>query len=176
MLKKLAGAAGIAVLAAMMASSALAQAPDTTVTEAGPFLQFVIQYVLPALGTLLAAAVTWLVWFIKQKTGLQIEAQYRDAFQKALEQAAGGLLNKLGQRATNVTLDVHNPAVAAAINYVLKSAPDAVKKFGLEDKPREIAEKLANKVGVMTAGPPAVSIEPAAGAASASGGRGGGPN
>lgn len=144
--------------AAFAESALVLTTPDPNVVQAGPFLQFVTQFVYPTLAPLLAALVGWAIWEIKKRTGLQIEAQYRDAFQKALEQAAGGLLNNLGTRAATMTVDVHNAAVAQAINYVLKAAPDAVTHFGLDNKRDEIAEKLANKVGVLTAGPPAVSI------------------
>ncbi len=148
--------------------------PDPNAVQAGPFLQFFIQFVLPAFGTVLTALVGWLVWVIKQKTSIQIDAQYRDAFQKALEQAAGGLLNSLGDRVGNTTISVGNPNMAAAINYVLKSAPDAVKKFGLDTKRDEIAEKIAAKVGVLTAGPPAVTVAVPADAALPKTGPGGG--
>lgn len=132
--------------------------PDPNAVQVGPFFQFFIQYILPAFGTILTALVGWLVWVIKKKTGIQIDAQYRDAFQKALEQAAGGLLNSLGQRVGNTTISIGNPGMAAAVNYVLKSAPDAVKKFGLDTKRDEIAEKIAAKIGVLTAGPPTVTV------------------
>ncbi len=131
---------------------------DPNAVQAGPVLQFFIQFILPAFGTVLTALVGWLVWVIKQKTGIQIDAQYRDAFQKALEQAAGGLLNSLGDRVGKTTISVGNPGMAQAINYVLKSAPDAVAKFGLDNKRDEIAEKIAAKIGVLTAGPPAVTV------------------
>lgn len=155
----LALAPAVMVFAPVMAvAQVAAPAVDPNAVQAGPFLQFVIQFVLPAFGTILTALVGWAVWYIKQRTGLQIEAQYRDAFQKALEQAAGGLLNNLGNRVGSMQLNVGNAEVAKAINYVLKSAPDAVTHFGLDNKRDEILEKLANKVGVLTAGPPAVAV------------------
>lgn len=80
-----------------------------------PIISVLIAMLVPAFATAL------LRWF--QKLGLDIEAQHRDALQSALTNAAMIAIAR-GSR---------NGATGAAIGYVKKSVPDAVKKFGLDD-------------------------------------------
>lgn len=96
-----------------------------------PIISVLIAILVPAFATALVR------WF--QKLGLDIEAQHRDALQSALTNAALIALAR-GSR---------NGATAAAVNYVRKSVPDAVKQFGLDDarilelvKPRITAVRI----------------------------------
>lgn len=89
--------------------------------------QTVFDILAPVLAALLAILVPALVtalfrWF--QKLGLDIEATHREALQSALANAALLALAKGGLK----------PSAGAAIDYVRASVPDAVKKFGLDDK------------------------------------------
>lgn len=92
---------------------------------------------------------------IKAKTGYDIEAHHREAFQTALTNGAGLVIQRGGELAAGVSIDVKNPAIRDAILYVNQAAPDAVKYFGIT--PNAIAEKLNAKLGVVT-GPTAITI------------------
>lgn len=117
--------------------------------------QTVFEILAPVLTALLAILVPALItalfrWF--QKLGLDIEATHRDALQSALTNAALIALAKGGLK----------PSAGAAIDYVRASVPDAVKKFGLDDKrildlvlPKIAAARLAQ-----SAERPAPNIEP----------------
>lgn len=137
------------MLLALLVTPALAQ--DGTV-ELGPFANFIIQWVLPGAVVLIGGLVTWVVELIRRRTGLQIEQQYRDAFQTALTNAAGLALTALGGKLGGAKISINNPAVREAVSYVLRSAPDAIEKFGLKDKPQELAEKVVAKLGVVASG------------------------
>jgi hypothetical protein len=127
------------------------------VVPPSPMLDIFVQYVLPILGTIIGLGLTWLMALLKSKFGLQIEQQQRDALQTALTNAAGLLLQKLGADGVKA-LNTAHPDVGRAVNYVVKSAPAAVKAFGLDKRADELAQKVIAKVGVLTA--PAAAVLP----------------
>jgi hypothetical protein len=81
-----------------------------------------------------------------EKIGLDMDALHRQALQTALTNAAGQALNRLGNELKGKVIEVNNPAVANAVNSVIKAAPDAVRYFRLEERPSEIAEKIIGKL------------------------------
>lgn len=137
-------------------AAAVAQtvAPVTTISLdelIAPWLQYLVGLV----AVLIGALVTWITTMIKQRTGLDIEAHHREAFQTALTNGAGLVIQRGGELAAGVNIDVKNPAIRDAILYVNQAAPDAVKYFGIA--PNAIAEKLNAKLGVVT-GPTAITV------------------
>lgn len=137
-------------------AAAVAQtvAPVTTISLdelIAPWLQYLVGLV----AVLIGALVTWITTMIKAKTGYDIEAHHRDALQAALTNGAGLIIQRGGELAAGVNIDVKNPAIRDAILYVNSAAPDAVKYFGIT--PNSIAEKLNAKLGVVT-GPTAITI------------------
>lgn len=100
---------------------------------------------LLAVATPFAAAVVGLLAeLLRRKFNLEIEAKHREALQMALTNGAGLTLGKLGNSLEGKTIDVKNAAIAAGVNYALKGAPAALKKFGLgpDDLARMIEAKL----------------------------------
>lgn len=93
--------------------------------------------------------------WIKARTGVVISDAHMRTIQAALENAAGKSLMILSDKAKNAQLDVHNPAIKQAIEYVNQSAADAVNYFGLTRE--QIAEKVIAKIGVITAPNPEVN-------------------
>ena len=125
-----------------------ASVPNTSINLGdiiGPWLEMIVG----AVAILVTAILGWLAALIKAKTGIDIEARHREALQTALTNAAGLMLRRLGDKANLVSFDVHNPIIREGILYVTRSAPDAVKKFGLS--PEQLAEKLVAKLGLATA-------------------------
>jgi hypothetical protein len=125
---------------------------NTTVVEGSALWAIFVPYILPVAGTVISALLGWVLTRVGKKFGLQIENSRRDAFQTALTNATGLLIQRLGSRAASaIHLDVKSPAVASAIAYVERSAPDAIAKFGVT--PEAIAMKIEAKLGLLTGTP-----------------------
>ena len=77
---------------------------------------------------------------LKNKLGVSIDDSMRASVQTAATNAAGLVLNQLGNSLQGKTITVGTPFIADAVNYVLKNAPDAVAHFGLT--PDAIAQKI----------------------------------
>lgn len=107
---------------------------------------FFVSYILPIVSTLLGGALLWLSKLLKDKFGLQIEAAQRDALQTALTNAAGLILSKVGGKLDETNVGPNSPIVRSAVDYVLRSAPEALDYFGLS--PTDIAEKIQAKMGL----------------------------
>lgn len=110
-------------------------------------------YIVDIIGTVLIAFVGWLLAILKAKWNITIEDSRRDALQTALTNAAGLAIAKLDNVVAGKTITVGNPAVAAAVELVLKSVPDAIAYFGLT--PQAIAEKIVAKIPVVANTTPA---------------------
>ena len=102
------------------------------------------------LGTILAGVFAWAAVYAKAHFQASYVKLAQDVFQKALEQGAGLALTQLPPTTSpNGALTVSHPAVQAAVEYVQKAVPDAIRDFNL--KPFDIAEKIVAKIGVLTA-------------------------
>lgn len=136
--------AAIATACLLAATPALAQ--TTTIDGASIFGAW-RPYITEIVGMIITAGLGWLFVVIKSKLGLDIEARHREALQTALTNAAGLVIAKAGSAADAIKIDVKNPAIAEAVTYVLKGAPDALAYFGLT--PEKLREKVLAKVGVV---------------------------
>lgn len=96
----------------------------------------IIVVLLTALSTIGSAALVQLM----QKMGLDKEALNREALQSALMNAAYLAIARLGVVRPGASIIVPEEAV----DYVLRSTPDAVKKFGLT--PTQIADMIIPKI------------------------------
>lgn len=156
---------GMPVLAFAQEAATQITVPTDTIVNVGDLVNPWLQLILSAAGIIIPAAALWAAAELRRRTGISVETSHREAFQTALTNATGLLLAHLGQRAQGITFDARHPAVKEAILYVNKASPDALKYFGLG--PDQIAEKIAAKIGVMTAAPPPevvnVSIDPSTG-------------
>ncbi|MBB4092478.1 hypothetical protein HGG72_08550 [Ochrobactrum pecoris] len=126
-------------------AGALAQDAATSV-KASTIFDVFMPYIQEAAFALIAAAVGWLLVKWTKLTGLSIEASHRDALQTALKNAVNFGLNKLEDKADKASIDVKSAVLAAGIDYVLKSVPDAVKFFGLS--PERLADLLEAKLHI----------------------------
>lgn len=134
----------VAFLAATLAFAGAAFAQDTFVTLPDTFVGFVLQIAFLVISGVIAVFLPILLTRMAQKFNLTIEQEKRDALQVTLTNAAGGLLQQLGERAKTVKINVGDPAVKAAVDRVLKGAPDAVKWAGLSEA--EIARRVLEKI------------------------------
>lgn len=120
---------------------ALAQDGDTMV-DFDPFIAEIMPYVLTLLSVVASAAIAWVTMLIQRYTGITIEARHREALQSALLNGARAAITKVTP--SGVKIDVKNATIADGIEYVLKSVPDALKYFELDevDLARMIEAKL----------------------------------
>jgi hypothetical protein len=141
-----------AIAAACLCATAAHADPATTVNVQDAYtaiLQPILLAVATAAATVITAAATLTVRWLSKKLGIQaleLDAQHRDALDAALTNAAGLALNQLGNQLAGKTVDVRNPAIASAVSYVVKSAPDALDHFDLNGRADEIAQKIVAKL------------------------------
>ena len=135
----------VAVALIFMTAGAFAQteAQPTTV-DVGSIFGAWKPYIVEVLQIVVAAIVALLAELARRKFNLSIEAEHREVLQQALTNGAGLVLNQLGNSLEGKTVDLHSAAVAKAVDYVARSAPDAMKKFGLA--PEDLREKIVAKV------------------------------
>lgn len=143
-------ALALAVLAlALLTPASFAQGTTIAVL---PIWKALEPYILAVLAPLAVAIVGILAELVRRKLNLDIEARHREALQTALTNAAGLAISQIGAALADRKVDVRSPVIAAAVNYVIEAAPDAVRKFGLT--PEALAEKVAAKIP-QVAQPPA---------------------
>lgn len=122
--------------------------PDTTVST-GPLYALFLEYVLPILGTLLPALATWAVWKV---TGIRLEAEARTAIETFATNAAGDFLRRFESVAVR-DIDVKNALIAELARGALTRIPDALARFNWT--PEQVAQRIVEKIGVLTAPTPA---------------------
>lgn len=110
-------------------------------------------YFVDIVSTVLVGFVGWLLAIVRAKWNISIEDSRRDALQTALTNAAGLAIAKLDNVVQGKTITIGNPAIAAAVELVLKSVPDAISYFGLT--PEVIAQKIVAKIPIVANTTPA---------------------
>lgn len=132
--------------------------PPDTVVNVGALLDPWLQLLLGVATIIIPAVATWAAAELRRRTGIAIEQAHMTTFQQALANGAGLLLAKTSDATHAINLDIRSALVKEAILYVNRSAPDAIKYFGVT--PDAIAEKLIAKLGLATAAPaPAPVVE-----------------
>lgn len=131
------------LLTALLVTAGLAHAQDTTVSVA-PLVDFVLPVLQTLISGVLAIGLPIVLTRLSQRYGLQIEQEKRDALQVTFTNAAGGLLQKLGDQARTLKVDMRNPDVAAAVGRAMRGAPDALRWAGLSEE--EIARRILEKL------------------------------
>lgn len=142
-------AAFVAACFALVAMAAVASAQTPSTGSA--IFEIVRPFLVEIASVVISGAVLWLVGTVKAKFNIEIEARHRDALQAALTNAAGLVINRAGGMAGALSLPTRNPLIVEGVDYVVKSAPDALKHFGItpEATGAVLTEKLEAKIGVM---------------------------
>lgn len=143
--------------AALLVTAGLAHAQETAVSVA-PLVDFVQPILLTLISGVVTVGLPIVLTRLSQRYGLQIEQEKRDALQVTFTNAAGGLLQKLGDQARTLKVDMRNPDVAAAVGRALRGAPDALRWAGLSEE--EIARRILEKLPQIA--PPPVAVASAA--------------
>lgn len=148
--------------AAFAQTTVTSTAPSETTINVGQLLAPWLQALIAGLVTLVTAAFGWLTVVINKRAGLesnaavlQMEAHARELLETALTNAAGMVVMKAGPALDGMVIDVKSPLIAQGVMQVNVWAQSAVQKFGLT--PDDLAKKLINKIGVITAANPAVT-------------------
>lgn len=107
-------------------------------------------YIDAAVNALLLGLVGFAAKWWKDKTGTDLDKNLRDGLVRGLQNQAGSLLADGKVWMQDKTLQVNSPALAAAANNLLKSLPDAEKRFGLT--PEFVKERIVDMIPQVSAG------------------------
>jgi hypothetical protein len=161
--------AAVALLALACVSPAYADTPGTSVTIPwGDWLSaFIVQVIMPILGVIIAAFVTWAVARLAPllPAGLRsfITAQNTAAAEQLLSRAVGYALNKaaLDTKGQAIAVPVGNAQVGVAVDYaVTHGAPALVDWLG---GAAGIQQKIVARLpATSVTTPPAAPVAPAA--------------
>lgn len=108
-----------------------------------PYVNDIVNAVLLALIGLVA---NW--W--RQKTGTDIDKNLREGVTRALQNQAGSLLAAGAAKMDGIKIDVKDADLANAANDLLRSVPDAAKRFGLT--PEKVAQRILDTIPQTPAG------------------------
>ena len=150
----------LALILMTPALAGMALAQDTTVSVS-PLVDFVLPILLTIISGIISVGLPVILTKLAARYNLQIEQAKRDSLQTTLTNAAGGLLQKLGDRARELKVDLKNPDIAEAVQRVVQGAPDALKWAGLTQ--HEIASRVLEKLPQI--GAAGISTAPVASAA-----------
>ncbi|MCW4114375.1 hypothetical protein NPA31_005285 [Aurantimonas sp. MSK8Z-1] len=93
------------------------------------------------------------LWRYLSKIGLDVDQKHRDALQTAIQNAALLAVSKAGGRMGASTMT--GAALNAAVDYVKRFSPDAVKHIDLTAD--DIAEKIAPKAEAIATAAPVIA-------------------
>jgi hypothetical protein len=88
-------------------------------------------------------------------TAMAIESHARDALHTGLESLAGRGIVEFGPKINSIALNIQNPTIRALAQSAPGMFGDALKLFGLS--PDTVAQKIIDKIGVLTASNPNVN-------------------
>jgi cyanate permease len=133
----------VAALCAIIFLSTVAAFAQTTV-DVGAAWSSVQTWLITIMALVVSAIAGRVLTALLTHFNIKYDAAMARAVQSAAVNAAGLLLNRLGNQLQGKTIDVKHPFVADLVSYVLKAVPDAVAHFGLT--PEGIAEKIVAKL------------------------------
>lgn len=119
-------------------------------------MEQVIENLLPIIRELvIVVGVPVALYFARQYIARIKDKDLSDQLDRAVTNAAGEVINKLGAKAVTEEVKPTDPTVVTAAAEIPKSNPEGVTHFGLDVK--DLQEKVTKKVGVLTA--PAIATE-----------------
>lgn len=105
---------------------------DANVLDLGPLALEFLDILAALLVCLGGYAVKVFRDFLKEKTGIEIQAQYIETVQSALEKGVQyGMAKVRPLAADRAKVDIENDLLFHAANYVVKQVPDALAGLGI---------------------------------------------
>lgn len=123
-------------------------AADTTIS-AGPVYAFFEPYLLSAISAAIAGLIGWTATLVQRWTGIQIEARHREALHSAAMTGVTQALARLGTRVDSLQVDIRSDVIAAAVEWVEASVPDAIVALGAT--PEKVEAIATAKLGELIA-------------------------
>lgn len=128
----------------------VAQAADgATVVSLGPIVEWAGSLILTALGALASAALGALWRWLRLRADSEIRAYLEGIIQRGI----GFAQHEVALAGERLTIDTHNQVLAAAAGYVVASAPDALRYFGIDEL--RVQQMISARLPPPGAGPPA---------------------
>lgn len=110
---------------------------ESFLIDLSPIFEVVVQL----LGVALLTLGTWAVKRFADKLGLEKESKIRYLVDEVVYNAVNFGLQKLAEQGEKFTPETERKVVADAANYVIRSAPEALGFFGIdEERIRQIIE------------------------------------
>lgn len=142
------------VLAQTAAPVVVVPPGGSIINVGGVFGPLIEPYVNSLIGAMLTALATWILWFVKNKIGINIDQAQADVYLRAAKNQASALIAAgFVQIEKNGKVTVNNSALAAAANDLLKSVPDAASHFTLQNRPDDVAKKIVAMIPQVPAAP-----------------------
>jgi hypothetical protein len=142
----------------------IAEVTNTGFIDIGQaFGQAAAPYVDAIAQALIAALVSWVLLYIKNTTGIAIDAGHRDALTTALQNQAGSLIADGLVKLENGKVTVPPNALTNSAAEILKVIPDAAKHLGLT--PDYVAKRIIDTIPQISAGAAMIATATAAPAA-----------
>ena len=115
-------------------SSAFAQAATAdsgTTISFGGLAKTAAPYILEILSTVITLVIAWAAAQFSKLTSINVDEKWRESIHQAAMTGVSAALAKSEIVAADFKVDVHNNMVADAINWVMRSVPDAINGLGV---------------------------------------------
>jgi hypothetical protein len=117
---------------------------------------FVDQLAQDVVNSLIAVAMGWIFWLLKNKLNVNIDKDQRDALTAAAQRQASSLVADGMVSLSGKTVTVNDKALFQAANALAQAAPDAIAHFGIKD-PQKLADRIVDMIPHVPAIAPAIA-------------------
>lgn len=121
-----------------------AWAQDTIVMMPTNLVEFFMYTMFLIVSGIISVFLPPILMRMSEKYKLDIEAEKVEALQIVFTNAASGLIQKLGEEAKNLKVDLKNPHIAEVVQRALNSAPENLRWANLTEE--EIAGRILEKI------------------------------
>ena len=145
-------AAGLLLGATTLAIAQTASSNAISLSEPWSAIQ---TWLLTVVGTVVSSLIGYVSTTLNKKLGISIDDSLRNALQTATTNAAGLVLNKIGNQLQGQVLDI-GAVGNDVVQYVIKNVPDAVGHFQLDEErvKNMILAKVPQIANTMLPAPP----------------------
>lgn len=124
-----------AFVLSLLSGTALAAdgAAGSTSVDFAPLVQILVGTAATVLSGVVTIGALWVRHYLKARFGIELDAQARSYVQDAADRAAGLVKAQLERHVAGggLTVDVHNAALAGAVDLLVEQVPDGLTRLGL---------------------------------------------